>query len=367
MKRFPLALLPILLAAGLLPVSASADAPPDATPPGHQKTEEQLTAIADGLQPKHGKITLENGVATLDVPEGFDFLDAGDARKVIVDLFGNPPNVADGVLGMIKPAGQRMDEAKSWGATVAYLDEGYVKDDDAEKINYDDLLKQMQKGMEDHNAERTKDGYAALHLVGWAQPPHYDKASKKLYWAKELASDGNPNHSLNYEIRILGRRGILVVEPIARMQELDEVTTAAPQILNMIEFNQGNRYAEFNPKTDKVAPYALAGLIGGGLLLGEGGRPQVAHHRAALREEIRHRRRRGGGGVLQTGVRGRHEGRHRPVDPAAPASLGTRCRRPSEVFPLDTSARWRDGWPVSGKTRTHLGPGCCRVRASPAA
>ena len=271
MKRLFSALLPLLFAAGLLPVSALADDPPAATPPGHQKTEEQLTAIADGLQPKHGKITLSGGVATLDVPDSFDFLDAGDARKVIVDLFGNPPNVADGVLGMIKPAGQRMDTAESWGATVAYLDEGYVKDDDAEKINYDDMLKQMKQGMEDHNAERTAAGYSALHLVGWAQPPHYDKAAKKLYWAKELASDGNPNHSLNYEIRILGRRGILVVEPIARMQELNDVAAAAPQILQMIEFNQGNRYADFNPKTDKVAPYALAGLIGGGLLLAKVG------------------------------------------------------------------------------------------------
>ncbi len=264
------------LAVMLLPGTAPADAPASPAVPtpsanSHRKTEAELTSIADNLQPKHGKITLQNGVVTLDVPEQFDFLDAADARKVIVDLFGNPPNVADGVLGMIVPAGQRMDEARSWGATISYLDEGYVKDDDAEKINYDDMLKQMKESMEERNAERTKNGYPALHLVGWAQPPHYDKEAKKLYWAKELASDGAQSHSLNYEIRILGRRGILVVEPIARMQELDEVTQAAPQILKMIEFNQGNRYADFNPKTDKVAPYALAGLIGGGLLLAKVG------------------------------------------------------------------------------------------------
>ncbi len=274
MKRLPFARLALAAALLLLlPAAAFADDPSDdATPPPRQhKTDQELTAIADGLQAKHGKITLQNGLVTLDVPEDFDFLDAGDARKVIVDLFGNPPNVADGILGMIKPAGQRMDQADSWGATVAYLDEGYVKDDDAEKIKYDDLLKQMQQGMESHNPARVQAGYAPLHLVGWAQPPHYDKAAKKLYWAKELSSDGNPNHSLNYEIRILGRRGILVVEPIARMQELDAVTAAAPRLLQMIEFNQGNRYADFNPKTDKVAPYALAGLIGGGLLLAKVG------------------------------------------------------------------------------------------------
>jgi uncharacterized membrane-anchored protein len=25
-----------------------------------------------------------------------------------------------------------------------------------------------------------------LTLMGWAEPPHYDSSSKKLYWAKEL-------------------------------------------------------------------------------------------------------------------------------------------------------------------------------------
>ena len=208
---------------------------------------------------------------TLDVPEEFGFLEAADARKVLTDLWGNPPNVAEGVLGMIVPTGVRMDEARSWGATVSYLDEGYVKDDDAEKINYDDMLKQMKQAMEDHNPERVKEGYTALHLVGWAQPPHYDKDAKKLYWAKELSSDGSQTHSLNYAIRILGRKGTLVVEPIARMQELAEINAATPQLLKMIEFNQGNRYADFNAKTDKVAPYALAGLIGGGLLLAKVG------------------------------------------------------------------------------------------------
>ncbi len=278
MKRPAPALLPFRLTAGLLglaalllPVAASADAPPDPSPGSHHKTDQELTAIAESLQPKHGKITLKDGLVTLDVPEQFDFLDAGDARKVLVDLFGNPPTVADGVLGMIVPAGVRMEDAHSWGATISYLDDGFIKDDDAEKINYDDMLKQMKEAMEERNAQRTASGYSALHLVGWAMPPHYDKDAKKLYWAKELASDGSENHSLNYEIRILGRRGVLVVTPIALMQDLTEVNNATPQLLKMVEFNQGNRYADFNPKTDKVAPYALAGLIGGGLLLAKVG------------------------------------------------------------------------------------------------
>ena len=30
----------------------------------------------------------------------------------------------------------------------------------------------------------------SMELVGWAAPPRYDKATHKLYWAKELKVDG---------------------------------------------------------------------------------------------------------------------------------------------------------------------------------
>ncbi|MNV54634.1 hypothetical protein D3C71_1468380 [compost metagenome] len=37
------------------------------------------------------------------------------------------------------------------------------------------------------------------------------------------------------------------------------------RLLPMTEFNEGARYADHNPSTDKVAAYGVATLIGGGL------------------------------------------------------------------------------------------------------
>lgn len=37
----------------------------------------------------------------------------------------------------------------------------------------------------------------------------------------------------------------------------------AQQLLADIEFNQGERYADYNAATDKVAEYGLAALVGG--------------------------------------------------------------------------------------------------------
>jgi uncharacterized membrane-anchored protein len=37
------------------------------------------------------------------------------------------------------------------------------------------------------------------------------------------------------------------------------------QLLPMVEFDQGSRYADFDGSSDKVAAYGIAALIGGGI------------------------------------------------------------------------------------------------------
>ena len=44
------------------------------------------------------------------------------------------------------------------------------------------------------------------------------------------------------------------------------IEAKAPTILGMVDFTDGNRYADFKPGTDKVAAYGIAGLIAGGVL-----------------------------------------------------------------------------------------------------
>jgi uncharacterized membrane-anchored protein len=144
-------------------------------------------------------------------------------------------------------------------------DDGHVSDEDAAKTDYPKLLKQMQEATEDENAEREKAGYSALHLVGWAEPPHYDAARKKLYWARELAADGSAQHSLNYDIRVLGRSGYLSMNAVAGMNDVAAVKAGMQELLPMVDFDAGKRYADYDAKTDKLAAYGVAALIGGGI------------------------------------------------------------------------------------------------------
>ena len=175
----------------LLPVVAGAAAPPGPAPEATPDAEEQrMVGILKSLHPQKGKISLQGGIADLDVPEDLRYLDPADSRKVLTDLWGNPPDAATGVLGMLIPAEFYHGREHLWGATITFLGDGYIKDDDADKINYDERLQELKTAQEKANVDRKKEGYAALTLVGWAQPPRYDKATKKFYWALELQAEG---------------------------------------------------------------------------------------------------------------------------------------------------------------------------------
>ena len=231
-------------------------------------TEEQYAAalqeFVDSLDKQTGTITLPNGLVTLQVPDSFYYLNTEDADKVLVDLWGNPDG--DPTLGMLFPAHMSPIDDNAWAVTIEYEEDGYVRDDDADSIDYNDLLRDMQSDTRDANRFRTDNGYEPIELIGWAAPPHYDKAGHKLHWAKEIKFGEDPNHTLNYNIRVLGRKGVLVLNFIAGMNQLPEIESNLDSVLVLAEFNQGSRYSDFNPSLDKVAAYGLGGLVAGKVL-----------------------------------------------------------------------------------------------------
>lgn len=228
-------------------------------------SEDDMEKVVKGLKYQQGAVDIQNGLAKINVPQEFNYLDADDAKAVLVKVWGNPPASSSDVLGMIVPAGKTPMDDDCWAVTISYSNDGYVKDDEYDKIDFNDQLKKMQQETSDNNKERIQNGYKPIELVGWATPPHYDATTHKLYWAKELKFGDQNDHTLNYDIRILGRRGVLVLTAIARMDQLSEIEQNNPKILAMVNFNDGNRYADFDPKIDKVATYGIAALVAGGI------------------------------------------------------------------------------------------------------
>jgi uncharacterized membrane-anchored protein len=254
----------ILLLAGLLPsLFGFAGEPTDTSAAAILEQMRMIDSIESKLHYKTGTVTLQNGIATVNIAPGFKFLDAEEARYVIEDVWGNLKGQT--ALGMIIPAGQKAAIA-DYAFIVEFEAMGYVKDDDADDINYDDLLKGMQEEAVKSNEERRKLGVATIDLLGWAENPYYDKQRKLLYWARKLKVEGAEENTLNYDIRVLGRKGVLVLQAVSGMSQLDSVKANKDKILNMVSFNKGSRYEDFDSNVDDVAAWTVGGLVAGKVL-----------------------------------------------------------------------------------------------------
>ena len=171
-KKFGTLLLICFLVSGLRIQADSAQAP-----------EDERTQVLQSLKFQTGNIDLPGGVARLKLPPEMRYLGPDDSEKLLTKVWGNSPD-AEKPLGMLFPTDDR-----AWGVIITYSADGYVKDDDADKINYHDLLKSMQEQIVKENPERVRQGYPSVKLVGWAVAPRYDRQAKTMYWAKELIFD----------------------------------------------------------------------------------------------------------------------------------------------------------------------------------
>lgn len=225
----------------------------------------KIDSIEKSFKYEKGTIDLKNGVGKISVPKGFKYLEPVQAERVLVDLWGNPKG-ENLTLGLILPENQGVLGKNGYVFNIQYDEIGHVEDDDADDINYDDLLTEMQEGAIEENKQRQEAGYEAISIVGWAAAPFYDKDRKILHWAKEIKFGNDSLNTLNYNVRILGRKGVLVLNAIATKNDLPLVQKDITKVLEIVQFNDGYKYEDFDSSVDEVAAWTIGGLVAGKVL-----------------------------------------------------------------------------------------------------
>lgn len=249
-----------IAAAAAILLMPAAEAQPAPTPP---EIQQQIERIQSQLHPVRGAVRIDAANVVLHLGEDYYFLPPEEARLVLVEAWGNPPESAHNVLGMVFPAGRTFAD-DTWGAVITYEATGYVRDDDADSADYDELLAQLREGEAAVNEERTRRGYPTQHLVGWAQAPTYDRRTHSVIWAQNIRFEGSRENVLNYDIRLLGRRGVLSLNMVTVISKLAETRAAAVRFATTAEFLPGSRYADYQEGNDEVAAYGITGLIAAG-------------------------------------------------------------------------------------------------------
>ncbi len=224
-----------------------------------------LDSVATTLHYRTDTIALGDGLATLEVPAGFKYVGPEEAEMILTDIWSNPPSLTPS-LGMLFPLEGGPDDLAGYGINIIYADDGHVDDEDAQDIDYDELLESLIDDTAAESEMRAEQGYGTVELVGWGSQPYYDAATKKLHWAMELNFDDAPTNTLNYNIRILGREGYLVLNAIGEMDLLPEIRSNIDPILAGVDFQDGQRYADYRPGVDRLAAYGVGGLIAGKVL-----------------------------------------------------------------------------------------------------
>jgi uncharacterized membrane-anchored protein len=199
--------------------------------------------------PTTGKIADK---ATIQVPLGYVFLDVSGTKK-LNELMHNPPDSSSTYT--FAP------EDLSWIGFFSFNDVGYIKDEN--DIDADKILASVKEGTEQGNTERQSRGWDTLKVLGWSFEPKYDSQIKSLAWA--ILAEDEKSHAkiVNYNTRLLGRRGVMEVVVVSDPESLNSSIAAFKGNLPGFQFTQGESYAEYRPG-DHVAAYGLAALITGG-------------------------------------------------------------------------------------------------------
>ncbi len=242
----------------LTPIMALADVAPS-EPEEVEPAQQQADApqeVPQGIKPGPAKVELGHDLA-LDVPEEHVFLEKPVAAKLLEQ---NGSFYHDNLLGIVVSK----DEQAPWFVVIRYEDEGYIKDD--EELDGKEILSAIKEGQEAANEERVKRGFKALRIGDWTEAPHYDRTQHHLVWALNASTDDGA--SVNYNTRVLGRRGFVSLNLVADPESIEASKPHVVKLLKSTTFKEGARYADFQEGTDKVAEYGLAGIVLGGAGLG---------------------------------------------------------------------------------------------------
>lgn len=216
------------------------------------------SVLAQGMGPDAtGPKTVEVGdkLAELKLPASFAWI----GPKKTQELINKQGHASGNEVGAIVPTGDDSD----FLVLLEYEKNGYVEDKDADKLDADEILKNYKEGTEAANEERKEKGGIPLHVTGWDEKPRYDSAKHVVVWSLLLQDDKKDN-TVNYNTRILGRKGVLSVNLICDPKELPKAKPQLAKLLGAIDYKEGERYADYK-KGDLIFAGGIAALVLGGL------------------------------------------------------------------------------------------------------
>ena len=170
---------------------------------------------------------------------------------------GDP--VSEGVLGLVSDG----TEGLEWFALLRYVECGYIRDDEADKMDAGELLRSIKENTDRDNEGRRKQGGKGMEIIGWYKPPVYNRAIHALSWSITAHDEGSSSQIINCTLLMLGRYGLMSCTVVGDQKDAAALQQKLDQMAVAINFPSGRDYASWR-NGDKVAEVTMAGLVTGG-------------------------------------------------------------------------------------------------------
>lgn len=253
-------LLGTLIAAATPPDSAALQPKEEARL--YKQFNRQLDSAEKKIEYATGVIPLAEGRVKLTVPEGFKFINAEQSRFILENLWGNMPD--QDVFGMIVKNDFKVTRlVNDYSFVISFSDIGYVQDQEDTELDHADLLETLKSNMELSNENRVKQGVNTMTVESWALVPYYDSYKKALYWANKIAVNGTDEEILNYNLRLLGKTGVIKINAVATMDQFPEIKRILPLIITQTRFDEGQKYSDYVKGRDLNSEWTINELIAG--------------------------------------------------------------------------------------------------------
>jgi uncharacterized membrane-anchored protein len=225
------------------------NAGPDAAAPPVRAAP--LTNPNGAPQGQSGIVPLNNGQLNLNVPSGYRFYSAEEARAYMQRNNATAPNGA--VLGLLARAGDDIRAPGTWATVISYDAIGYVQPETAAGLTDANFETDVRNARQTQN--RAFEGFIAN--------PAFDASAPTLVWAERSAAPGAGGKDLRFEQKMLGRQGVACLTSIGSADQLGEIQAAAGDLRQMLSFPEGYRHSDFQPASDQVSSYSVPGLVTG--------------------------------------------------------------------------------------------------------
>lgn len=246
--RFLSEIVPALMAGLLCATPVFADQGP------YPQTDEEKRAAFNALNwlGEVKSYSLTDSHAHIQLPEGKILLLGADAERYSWLISGVEFPDTEAIMS---------SESSSVDVYYEWRDAGYVSDSDWSDVDADEMLDGFREATEASNKERIANGFQAMEVVGWLQPPTYDAATHTVSYSLELKD--TDSHWANVVALRLGRGGYAELTWVGAIDAM-ESSGGRPALLNTAldihAFDEGHRYADYKDG-DKVAAFGIAGLV----------------------------------------------------------------------------------------------------------